>query len=344
MYSTKFKKYFRNGRFNPDKIKYSMARMFDYTVTDTNGNYAWKVENGKKSTLETVKKVMDKNTPLVTKRSFTQKGAFSKKTLTDAKTAKQENYFPVKTQDARFARNVKTYGGYAKVNGSHFFLVEHSAKGKRQKSFEFLPIYLAQTIKTREQIEAYCKNVLSLVQPKVLIEKIEMYSRFKINGFFYYLTGRTDQRLALTNATELKLDHDSMCTIQKVEQSEENGFEFFDESVTKEKLQAVYEQLLVKHRDGIFSKKINPMGATLEANVDKFKQLSLQKQAKLIIQLLKLSATDEKSEAKLDILDLGVCGTARISKTVRSDKYSEFILIHQSPTGLYENRIDLLGL
>lgn len=344
VYATKFRNFFKNGRFNPENVKYHMAKMFDYTVISTNGNYAWKVENGKKLTLETVKKVMSKNTPIVTRRSFMQKGSFSKKVLTNAQKAKQDNYFPVKTSDKRFAKNIKTYGGYANINGSHFFLVEHSIKGKRQKSFEFLPVYLAQSIKTEEQIEAYCKDVLGLVQPKVLIRKIEMYSRFKINGFFYYLTGRTNQQLVLTNATELILSHDSMCTIQKIERSEKNGFEILDKSVNKEKLQTVYEELRIKHRDGIFGKKVNPIGTKLDEKKECFEKLSLQEQAKTIIQILKLSATSEKSETELNCLGLGICGSSRISKTIQPDKYSEFILIHQSPSGLYENRINLLSL
>ena len=68
----------------------------------------------------------------------------------------------------------------------------------------------------------------------------------------------------------------------------------------------------------------------------------MESQIKVIAEILNLSNVGE-TKCDLSLLDNGKsksCGVMTINKNITS--YDECILINQSITGLYENRIDLL--
>ena len=124
-----------------NKHSYHLGRMFDWDVI-RGEEVAWigPVENGHPGTIVTVKEMLDKNTPLMTRRSFEQHGAIANETLYSARKAKAspENYISLKSCDERLA-DVKKYGGFTSISGAYFFLVEHEVKEKKVRQlYEFV--------------------------------------------------------------------------------------------------------------------------------------------------------------------------------------------------------------
>lgn len=83
-----------------DKYKedYNLSKMFDWDVK-RNGEVAWIAQrkDGAAGTITTVKRMLSRNTPLMTRYSFDGKGGLTNETLYSAKKAKGEGYIPFKS-------------------------------------------------------------------------------------------------------------------------------------------------------------------------------------------------------------------------------------------------------
>ena len=233
-----------------------------------------------------------------------------------------------------------------KFTGTYFVLVEHTKKDKRVRSLEAMPLYLKDQLNTREKVEQYFEDQYGYVEPKVRYDRIKMYSLIKVDGFYLYLTGRSGVKLLVSNAVQLKLEKDIAEYVRKITKNSmnNNGKEHstYDESVTCDKNIKLYNHLLNKHLNQIYSKRPNPVGEKLKVWKDKFIGLTLQKQIYVLLQILQLSQLINQGADLTDIGGVKKTGVATLNKVI-SDK-KEFKLINQSITGLYENEIDLLSV
>lgn len=118
-------------RKNENKNRYHISKMF-YNTVERDGETAWTAADKENNagTIKTVRMVMAKNSPLITRMNFEAHGQISDATLYGARTAKAESYMPLKSTDERLL-DVTKYGGFGKVKGTYFFLVEHEKKVKR---------------------------------------------------------------------------------------------------------------------------------------------------------------------------------------------------------------------
>ena len=200
VYDTKFtsdpRNFIKEYRKNPQKNEYHMYKLFDYNV-QRGDRVAWTASNGE--SMKVVKGTLKKNTPLVTFMSYEEHGGLYDQNIISAKDIKKvkgKGSLPIKSSDSRL-NNTEKYGGYAKVSGAYFFVVEHTVKNVRIRTIESMPCYLTKVLTSKEKIEDYCCNVLKYDSPVVKYEKIKMYSLIKVNGYPAYLTGRGDNRLLL---------------------------------------------------------------------------------------------------------------------------------------------------
>ena len=69
---------------------------------------------GAAGTITTVKRMLSRNTPLMTRYSFDGKGGLTNETLYSAKKAKGEGYIPFKSSDDKM-QDVTKYGGFTSV-------------------------------------------------------------------------------------------------------------------------------------------------------------------------------------------------------------------------------------
>lgn len=345
-YNVKFTKnpinFIKEYKKAPEKNKYHMYKLFDYTV-QRNGVVAWDTHDNK--SISIVKKMMKKNTPLVTRMNYEESGGLADQTIYSAKDAKNANgvgYIPIKVSDEKLS-NVQKYGGFKKYTSAYFFLVEHTLKGKRVRTLEAMPLYLKDRLDTEKKMEEYCMSELGYVEPSIRMKKLKLYSLIKVNGYYLYLSGRSDSRLVVHNAISMLLCYDEVvyirnllkfCEIKKDENLLEKYY------ISKYENIKLYDSLSKKHLDTIYSKRPNCIGGKLVQNREKFIELEIEKQIYILIQILQLS---KLSNMGADLQYLGESkktGVMKINKNI-SEK-EEFKLINQSVTGLYENEIDLL--
>ena len=215
-----------------EKFKYNLSRMFDWDVR-RGEEIAWIApgEHGL-GTLEIVQKVMNKNTPLVTRMSMEGHGGIANETLYSARKAKEEGYIPLKTSDERM-QDVTRYGGYSSVTTAYFFLVEHEEKKKRIRTIESVPVYLKEKIECNpEELEKYCEYQLQLKNFSIRLRKIKIQSLIKKDGYFMYLSGRTGNRLTVRNQVSLCMKMEWIIYAKQIEKYIEKGI--LNEEMTEE--------------------------------------------------------------------------------------------------------------
>ena len=328
--------------------KYSLNDvMYDHDVR-RGGRTAW--IKGTDGTIKTVKKVCGReNNILFTRLSYEQKGG-----LFDQQILRKGNgQFPTKLSDPHmrgqsYEEWISKYGGYNKVSGAYFCLVEHEdKKGNRVRSIESVPVYLANDI---ERDSALLERYLiekGLKAPDVRIRKIKMNTLFSYNGFLMNVTGRTGVQLLFKPAVQLRLSpedynyaknivkfHDRQSALKK----ELTVTEF--DGITAEENNRLY---------GVFAHKLStfPYNAvhTTPAKVfengrEIFENLSLENQAKLLYEALHLFQCNRINA------DLTLIGGAKNSGIVLLTKNlsakNKLYIVNQSPTGLFEQYVDLM--
>lgn len=322
--------------------EYHMDKLFDYTIKRGN-QVAWVKENDQ--SLKIVKAVMSRNTPLVTMRSYEAHGGLADQTIysaAEAGKAKGVGYLPIKSSD-EVMRDTTKYGGFKKYAGTYFFLVEHEEKGKRVRTIENLPLYLAGSCNNKEWLESYCVKMLGLSEPEVRYEKIRMYSKIRVNGFELYLTARQKDRLKVMNAVELKLKAEEMTYIKRLIDRLDRGYDIEEDPfISADNNTLIYKELMRKHRDMIYKKRPNAIGECLLNGADAFEQLELSRQAFVIRQILQITRLNNNGADLSDIGESKSTGIATISKKISG--MDEFTLIESSVTGLFQRKIDLLTI
>lgn len=349
IYHVKFTKnpynFIREYKKAPEKNPYHMDKIFNYPVV-RNDEVAWQTKNDESITM--VKSMMKKNTPLVTRRNFEVHGALADQTIYGAKVAEKASgvgYVGVKTSDERLSDTLK-YGGFRKMTGAYFCLVEHTQKKKRIRTIEAVPLYLKHQLDTKEKLEQYFVESYGYENPDVRIEKIKMYSLIKVNGFYMYLTGRSGNRLSVCNAVQMVLLQEWMLYVKEITKA--IGAEFTDEyiekkgTISKTKNRQLYDLLCEKHLNCIYKLRPNPVGENLIKGKEKFDKLSILEQIYVLLQILQLSQLINQG-ANLELIGFSKnTGKTLTSKIISN--CNEIKLINQSITGLYENEVDLLTI
>lgn len=323
------------------KYAYNLGRMFEKDIS-RNGKIAWKApsdENHNTGTIIVVKNMMAKNTPLVTRMNFTNHGGLTnKETVYGHTKAKQDVYFPMKTSDVKLA-DVERYGGKMGIATAYFSLVEHEVRGKRIRTMEVMPIYLqhGKGMSEQEMLE-YCRENLHLTEPRICLRKIKIQSLIKWNGFYLHITGRTDSRLLVRNAVSLCLEQKWINYIKGLNNFIEKDLNEGDETtVTREMNKELFQILVCKHTNGIYAKKPNSIVGKVIEWKSKFDESDLESQVEALYEILKLT---ECANNAMKAVKLGFAVTGmKISNNVSAAE--EFLLINQSPSGLFESVIDL---
>lgn len=324
---------------------YNIRRMYDFKV-ERNGKVAWIAENGQSITH--VKKVMRKNDILYTRASFEAKGGLFNQTLASKETCKVgSGYIPLKGSDSRM-KDITKYGGYGNIAGAYFFLVEHDEKKKRVRTIEFVPLYLKASIEaSQDGLLSYCTDQLKLVNPVIVEKKIKMQSLLKINGFYYHITGRSENRLLVRSAVQLCIDEDVYNYSKKIYKYLDRNKEAkkillinqFD-SISKEENMKLYDTLSYKLTKTIYINQKNSQGTKLIEARELFHNLCIEEQCIVLGQLFQLTKC---ANLGADLKLIG--GSSASGKMLIGKNFSlldEVLIIHQSITGLYERKINLL--
>ncbi len=322
-----------------EKYRYHLSRMFDWDVI-RGGEVAWiaQKKDGIPGTIVTVKSMLERNTPLMTRRNFEGHGGIANETLYSKHKATPEKYIPLKCQDKKLA-DVTKYGGFTSVSVAYFFLVEHGVTNKRIRTLETVPIYMSEKIAgNTEALLSYCTDILGLVEPDIRLPKIKIQSLIKKDGYFMYISGKSQNRIILRNAVNLCLKQEWIKYIKKLEKYSES--KLLSEEITMEKNIELYSLLVEKHQKGIYAKRPNPIGEKLQVRFDRFQQLDISQQCEALVQILAASGIGANGTDLSLLKEASNCGVMMMGKKV--NEVGELFLLNQSVTGLFESRIDLL--
>jgi CRISPR-associated endonuclease Csn1 len=320
------------------KSKYHMDKVFKYTI-QRNDDTAWVVGDDPDNpiTLATVKREIQKTTPLITRQNLQGHGQLYNSTIYGNGKAYDHVYIPLK-QDPRL-QDVTKYGGYTSISTHTFFLVEHTSLGRRARSIEALPLLYKDISNNKEKLTKYCEDKLGYFSPEVKLCNIKPGSLIKINGYWYYLTGKSLDKLTVCNAVPMILDSKYSDYIKKIENTLTNNY--MDKNITTKMNEELYEILMKKHTESIFSKRANPIGPLLTEGQPLFAQLKPTDQCYVLAEILKLSQTANTGA------DLRLIGGKKQSGIMGVNKHisllAECILVNQSISGLHSNRTNLLS-
>ena len=246
-----------------------------------NGETAWVAQTKEHpGTIQLVKKYLNKNSPLITKMVYEKHGGITQKaTIWSAKKAESGNtdaYIPVKMNDPRLA-DVTKYGGLMSVAVAGYTLVEYKVAGKTVRSLEALPIYLGGSKNlTEEQMVEYFSNVLQQENKKKVVSDVNIRKKMipsgsliKYNGFYYYLAGKTEDRIVLANAVQLCIPSNKMIYLKKVEKAFlQKNYEEKDSNgdlvICKEKSENLYCFLMEKCQNTIWKNQVGACGVILK--------------------------------------------------------------------------------
>ncbi len=342
-YHTKFTEDPRNFFRQPNHT-YNLRTFFDYDIR-RGTNLGWQA--GEAGTIKTVKKETKRNNALVTKMPIEQGGA-----LFDTQLVRKGRWqLPQSSSHPSFMDSTK-YGGYNKVAGAYFMLIEHEEKkGKKVRSLIDMPLHLVDTLQEGQLLEVLAKDK-ELVNPKVIIPKIRINSLIEIDGFKMTISGRTGTSIVYAPAQQLKIGEIWQNYLRNVLKFSQRRSEYRKQNasrdllvrevdgITKEQNLGLYEVFLAKLRDTSYSVRLSQQVRNLESVKERFTFLPEANQCEVLKEILNLY-TFNRSTADLRILGLGeTIGTIKTSRTLSG--YKKATLIHQSVTGLFEQVVNLL--
>ncbi len=340
-YYTKFTmNVMRYVKDNPGRA-YNLKRMFTSKWDiERNGEIAWKA--GEAGTIATVKETMRKNNILVTRRSYKVKGGLFDQQLMK----KGKGQVPVKGSDERL-RNIEKYGGYNKAQGTYFMLVESiDKKGNKIRTIEYVPLYLkVQLEKDEELMKQYLISDRELKEPRILYSIIKIDTLFKVDGFYMWLSGRTGKQLIFKGAVQLILSKEDEMILKKIlkfvsRRTENPDIKIIEKDGLEEAdLIHMYEVFLDKIENTVYRTKLDAQVQNLKKGKKMFESLSKEDKCIVLSEILHLfQCQSNMSDLKL-IGGPEKAGSIKINKNITECK--QISIINQSPTGIFQQEIDL---
>lgn len=347
VYDTKFtEKFFMNIK----NEKYSLNRVFD---DNTNG--AWiapskeemkQYRDAKKSnnsdrgalsgTLKTIYKYVFKNTPIVTIAPYEGKGILCDLQIL----SKGKGQLPVKK-----SMDIEKYGGYNKLKGSFYNVVRY-IDGKKVKTGIF-PVYIKDVLIYNSNPIKYCKEILQLENPKVIVEKVRINSVIELDGFRYALSSRTGNNLIYKNIYQLTIDDEKSQYFKEINKYIERCAASKQELpltkkdvITLAQNLEMYEWVIYKIKNSIYKNIFAKECEVLEKGREKYRDLSILEQLKVLSEILCIFKCNCIYANLTLIGGVKVSGRIQASQNIANRKSA--YLINQSVTGLYEKKINLL--
>ena len=325
VYCTKF-----TDRFfaNINNENYSLKKVFEF---DTPG--AW----DKSESIKTVRKQMNKNNVLVTRMPYEVKGQLFDLQIMPAGKGQLEK---------KAGLPVEKYGGYNKLSGAYFCVVEYTDKKKRVRSVQ--PVYVYKKELYESDPVRYCEEVLKLKDPKITAGRIAMDSLLEFDGKRLNISGRTGDRLLCKHSYQLTLGYEwekyvrnaakyvERCAAKKAELpvTEHDGLSF-------EKNRELYDIFIEKSGQKVYAELLKNMRADMVEHRGKYEAIGMLDQCRLIMEILKAFKCNAQNP---DFSNLSGKGSvAQVLRSMKLGNYESAYLVNQSVTGLYEIRTDLLG-
>lgn len=191
----------------------------------------------------------------------------------------------------------------------------------------------------------YLSNEIGLKEPKVLLWKIKTDTLFNVDGFRMHLSGRTGKQLVFKGANPLFLPEHHEKLLKKigkvVEQLKANktyAIHAYD-GITEDSLHELYQVFLDKLQKPPYTIRLGAQVETLEKGKEKFHKLSLENKCQVLFEILHLFQCNSIAADLSKVGGPGHAGIMVLSNEISKCNYIS--IIHQSPTGIYEQEINL---
>ena len=319
---------------------YNLQKMFTAGVVERNGQIAWVA--GADGTINVVRQVMKKNNIIVTRRSYEVGGGL----FCQLPLKKGKGQVPIKSSDVRL-KDIEKYGGYTDEKGAYFALVQSKdKKGNLIRTVEFIPLRLKTQLENNETaMKTYMVEKHGLKEPEILLSKIRFDTLLCIDGSYMWLSGRSENRLNLTNANQLILSPNGTTTLKKVlkfisrKREKKDLILYPADELSEDSLLQLYNEFLYKLKNTIYGKRLSTQIKTLEDKKEVFKKLSSENKCILLSEVLHMFQC-QSTLSNLDLIGgFKNTGTLRINSNITNCKNIQ--IIHQSPAGLYEQVLNL---
>ena len=354
VYDTKFtRNVFNFIKDKKDGRKYSLNNVFYENVSDTK-TVAWKMDK----TIHRVKKVMDNNSILVTRRTSEQKGGLFKATVYKAKIAakaKEGVYYPLKTSNS-VVKDVDKYGGFTKIKIAYYSIFEYVLVNKKgeEKITRIIPIpiYISQNIKDDTTLLEFGRSQIitksgeEIKDFKLRYRKLCKDSYILLNDYPYYVGGKFNDYIYIDSAVQLILNNDIEKYIKLISKyqnwkKDNKDGELWGE-ITAEKNIDLYCKLVEKMNKQIFvKKKQNKYDEFIdESSLRNFEKLGIDNQVIVLMEVLNILTN--KRQPSLDKKLIGVT-VSRGYSSLDLSKLNQYSVVEQSITGFYEKEITIIG-
>ncbi len=317
---------------------FANIRSEDYSIAvDTlfgklNTRGAW----DKKASIITVKDMLRRNDPIVTRMPVEVGGELYNLQIMPAGKGQLEK---------RSGRPIARYGGYNKLTGAYFCVVEHTEKGKRVRTIE--PVYLYKLQEYESNPLEYCAGTLKLTQPRIIQKQVRIDAMLELNHKRLFVSSRTGDRIIMEHAYQLVLTpeqerlvkeivlYDAQCKERKKEVSLPSK-----SGITGESLLQLYRAFAKKCDDGVYSGFFSSLEKHIQDSENKFIQLPMSSKCGVLLQIMNAFCSNALNADLKQLCGKGTVGRISISKNLSTQ--TSAYLVHQSATGLYEYKTNLL--
>lgn len=324
--------------------EYSLNAVFNFDVK-RGTEFAWqgpdrdekgKLINGTGS-IKTVRKTMKQNNPLYTEHTYCGKGALFNETLQPKE----------KATEIQLKKGLDTskYGGYHSANLAYFtFVAYRGKKGERVRAIIEVPVYVANQLSYNPNVvEEYCRAVRGFEDVEILVKKIKKNALISVDGFPMRIRGYNAEKILLKSNLQFIPKVEIEENIRRIEKYLEKKADFdivekFD-NISDEAMNETYDYLWNKIRT-VYKNRPSNQGDFLEKSREVFYALSLKEKVNVISEILHHVSCNATHTSNLKaIRGVAHAGLIAINKNTLGKR--KLVLINQSVTGLFENRIEL---
>ena len=348
-------KFIKNAKKNQElnENKYHLSNFYKNDIYNKN-EVAWRCKKNENPTITTIRRMINKLTPIITYKVEVEHGQYFNETINSHLISKKGVYIGQKTQDSVLSK-VEEYGGKTDIKIQGYTLVEYIKDNTIIRELRAIPWMIGDLKKIDEQklVEYISGNIqFENVGKKpndlrICKNFIPKNSLVKMDGAYYYLAGKTTNKIEFKNAIQFKIPLKWNEYIHKIEKAnKKNKYDevdkFKNNIITKEKNMELYKLIVEKLRIEPFCKS-RKMGLAkiLDELVNGFEISNVSDQCLIIERILR----NLKDSDAINLKAIG--GGNSQGKTfviAKINKCSEFKLIHQSVTGLFKSETDLLKI
>lgn len=293
-----------------------------------------------KESLNLVKSMMSKNNIRYTRYAFKQHGGLFDQNILK----KGKGQVPIKANSKR--SDIEKYGGYNKAASAYFSLVKYFDK-KGKKVIQFVPVNLYNEKEYQNNPAKYVSNAVGF-DCEILIPCVKYNACISLDGFRMHISSKSGNSVFCKPAVQLVLGYDNEKYIKGLSSCKAKDFtndliKKYD--ISKTNNLKLYDLLISKTAETIFNMKFAKLSSDMSSGREKIELLSLEEQADVIFEILKiLHCNVVTGDLKL-IGGSGKSGIVSINSAVSNiGSVNSIKLINQSVTGLFEKETELLNL